>query len=171
MDFNFYLNNNNNQSALINLDNYDSKPYSLHENLNVKNENKYSQLSGNFNETRLSKMYFSQENIDYLQQQIIERVNKINNGKYRVGLQSEDELLIVMRSIYLQNGKNVETHINQQINDLNEHVLDYCVDNVSSNLKQYFEYIKDITKEQPVLDMPQSVHIKGDKGLMPNHFF
>ena len=89
---------------------------------------------------------------------------------HKIGRQSEDELIIVMRSIYLQHGKNVDTNIDTQINILNELVLDYCVDNVYSNLLQHLQYIIDITKEQQVMDRPQSVDIKGEKTLMPNHF-
>ena len=75
-----------------------------------------------------------------------------------------------MRGIYLQYGKNASNDIDIQINNLNELVLDYCVDNVYTNLLQYFEYINDITKEQPVLDNPETTHIKGSKSLMPNLF-
>ena len=39
------------------------------------------------------------------------------------------------------------------------------------SILQHFEYIKDITREQPVLERPETTHIKGEKSLMPNHFF
>ena len=76
-----------------------------------------------------------------------------------------------MRSIYFQHGKNMNTKLDHQVNILNELVLDYCVDNVYSNLKQYVEYIKDITTDQVIMDRPQTTHIKGSKSLMPRHFF
>ena len=128
-------------------------------------------LNGTFSETSISKLYFSQENLDYLQSEIINRVYTKTNKKHQVGRQSDDELLIVMRSIYLQYGKNNNSNLDKQINNLNELVLDYCVDNVYTNLLQYYNYIDDITKDQPVLDRPETTNIKGDKSLMPNHFF
>ena len=163
--------NNTHQSSRINLDGFTSNPFQLFENLNVNNENKFANLTGTFQESAVSKLYFSQENLDYLQSQIISRVYDKTNKKYGVGRQSDDELMIVMRSIYLQHCKNYDFDLDKQINVLNELVLDYCVDNVYSNLIQHFEYIKDITREQPVLERPETTHVKGEKSLMPNHFF
>ena len=163
--------NNPNQSSRINLDGFTSNPYQLFENLNVKNETKFEKLTGTFASNALSDLYFSQENIDYIQTQIISRIYEKTLKKHILGKQSEDELVIVMRSIYLQYGKNQQSNLDMQINTLNEHVLDYCVDNVYTNLIQHFEYINDITRDQAVLDMPQTTHIKGSKSLMPNHFF
>lgn len=165
MDF-----NNNNQSSRINLDGYNSKPFNLFENLNVSN-NKFKKLTGNNQSSTLSDLYFSQANIDYVQAEIISRVYDKTHRQHKIGKQSEDELLIVMRSIYLQHGKNMETHLDEQVNKLNELVLDYCVDNVYTNLIQYLGYIDDITKDQPVLDRPQSFNVKGDRSLQPKHFF
>jgi len=92
-------------SARINLTDCVSNPFELYENLNVSNQTKYTN-TGNFQRTKLSEMFFSQENIDYLQNQIIVGVYKKTDGKYRVTKQSEDELVIVMKSIYLQYGRN-----------------------------------------------------------------
>ena len=75
-----------------------------------------------------------------------------------------------MRSIYLQHSKNQPNNIQQQIHELNKLVLDYCIPNIHSSIKQYNGYINDITKQQTVMDKPQSVTIKGDKTLMPRHF-
>ena len=67
------------------------------------------------------------------------------NKKHIIGRQSEDEIMIVMRSIYLQHGKNMNTLLETQVDILNNLVLDYCVDNIYTNLLQYLEYINDIT--------------------------
>ena len=63
-----------------------------------------------------------------------------------------------------------DVDVQLQINILNKHVLDYCVNDVYTNLLQYVKYIDDITKEQVVIDRPQNVDVKGNKTLMPNHF-
>jgi hypothetical protein len=166
MDF-----NKNAQSSRINLEGFKSEPFNFYEHLNVNNENKFTKLTGTFHASTLSDLYFSQENMDYIQSSIISRVYDKTGKKHIVGKQSEDELSIIMRSIYLQHGKNYNYELDKQIDTLNEIVLDYCVNNVYGNLRQHFEYIKDITQEQPVLERPETTHIKGDKGLMPNHFF
>ena len=156
-------------SARINLTNCHSNPFELYENLNVSNDEKYLN-TGNQQRSKLSDMYYSQTNIDFLQNEIINQIYKKTSGKYRIVKQSEDELVIVMKSIYLQYARNSDVDIQLQINVLNKHVLDYCVDNVYVNLLQYVKYIDDITKEQTVIDRPKNVDVKGNKTLMPNHF-
>ena len=156
-------------SARINLTNCVTNPFELYENLNVSNDNKYLN-TGNQQRTKLSDMYYSQTNIDFLQNEIINQVYKKTSGKYRIVKQSEDELVIVMKSIFLQYARNSDVDVQLQINTLNKHVLDYCVNDVYTNLLQYVKYIDDITKEQVVIDRPQNVDVKGNKTLMPNHF-
>jgi hypothetical protein len=156
-------------SGRIDLTNCISKPFERYENLNISNQTKYTN-TGNFQTTKLSDMFFSLENIDHLQNKIIVGVYKKTDGKYKITKQSEDELVIVMKSIYLQYGKNNDTEIQMQINTLNKYVLDYCINDVYVNLQQYIKYIDDITKDQTVIDRPVNTDIKGNKTLMPNYF-
>ena len=148
--------------------NFNGSPFQLYENNNVIND-KSTNMTGNFSSNDLSRLYFSQSNIDLLQDSIIEGVFKITNG-IKISKQSEDELLIIMRSIYLQHSKNNNSNISQQIHELNKLVLDYSIPNIHSSIKQYQGYMNDITKKQYVMDKPESVTIKGDKTLMPRHF-
>jgi acetaldehyde dehydrogenase (acetylating) len=156
-------------SARINLTNCESKPFELYESLDVKNKEKYLN-TGNQQRSKLSDSFFSQTNIDHLQDTIIRQIYKKTDGKYSIVKQNEDEIVIVMKSIFIQNGRNNDNNINLQINELNKLVLNYCVGNVYTNLLQYVKYVDDITKENTVMDMPQNVDIKGSKTLMPNHF-
>ena len=156
-------------SSFIDFEDKGSTPFDFIQNLNVQNKEKFNKLTGTFCKSKLSNLYFSQVNVDFIQNQIIERVYKKSKGKHVISTQSEDELIIVMRSIYLQYGKNAESNLQQQINSLNERVLD-CVDNVMMNIEQHYAYLKDLTKEQEIMEKPQYVHIKGEKTLMPNHF-
>ena len=155
-------------SQFINLDNYNGAPFDLYENNNVVND-KSNNMTGTFLKNELSNLYFSQSNIDYLQDSMLDGIYKLTNGA-RIDKQSEDELLIVMRSIYLQFGKNSDENVSNQVYELNKKVLKYCIKNINDNLKQYKGYINDITKERDVLEMPENVDIKGDKTLMPRHF-
>ena len=158
-------------SSFIDLKNFNGTPFELFQNLNVENERKFTGLTGNLKSSSLSDLYFSQSNIDYLQDQIIERVFKKSFGKYKVGKQSEEELTIIMRSIYLQFGKNNDSQLQLQIDELNEKVLEYCIPNIITNAEQYLGYVKKITSKREVMEKPKYVHVKGDKTLMPKHFF
>ena len=155
-------------SSFINLDNFNGAPFQLFENNNVVNK-KSSNMTGRLSENRVSELYFSQSNIDFLQDAMIEAIYKLTNG-VRIAKQSEDELMIIMRGIYLQFSKNLNTNIDKQVYELNKKVLKYSIKNVHENIKQYQGYIHDITKERDVMEMPQNVDIKGEKTLMPRHF-
>ena len=155
-------------SQFINLDNYNGTPFELYENNNVSN-NKGNRMTGTFKSTKLSDVFYSQSNIDFLQNSMIEGVFKVSNG-VKIDKQSEDELLIIMRSMFLQHSKNLNINIQEQIQVLNGLVLDYCIPNINGNIKQYNGYIHDITKEQDIMEMPKFVNTKGDKTLMPRYF-
>lgn len=155
-------------SAFINLKGFNGSPFELYENCNINNDIS-NNMTGTLKKSKLSDLYYSQSNIDVLQENIILGVYKLSNGT-KISKQSQDELLIVMRSIFLQYSKNLDYNLQKQINELNKHVLKYCINNVYTNLQQYNHYINDITKEQQILDKPEFVDIKGEKTLMPNHF-
>jgi hypothetical protein len=48
-----------------------------------------------------------------------------------------------MRAIYLQHSKNLEINIPQQIADLNNLVLNYCINNVFNEAVAYLKYKED----------------------------
>ena len=121
--------------------------------------------------TKTQYAFFSKINIEHLQKLLKYHVWIQSDKKHIIAPQDSNQLLIIMKSIYLQYGKNAESNLQQQINSLNERVLDYCVDNVMMNIEQHYAYLKDLTKEQEIMEKPQYVHIKGEKTLMPNHFF
>jgi hypothetical protein len=158
-------------SGFMDFDNKGSAPFDFIQNLNVKNDDKFDKLTGTNAKSKMSALYFSQVNVDYLQDQMVERIYKKSKGQHVITKQSEDELLIVMRSMYLQYGKNSDINIQRQINDLNERVLEYCVGNILMNIDQHYAYLNDLTKEQEIMDKPQYVHIKGEKSLMPKFGF
>ena len=48
-----------------------------------------------------------------------------------------------MRSIFLQYSANQTTNISNQVNELNTMVLNYCIQQVYSEVKGYMKYISD----------------------------
>jgi hypothetical protein len=113
----------------------------------------------------LSELYFSKENINIIQEGIINSVYNKSNGKYNISRQSDNELIIVMRSIYFQHGKNLNFNINEQIKELNTLVIQWCVDEIISNVKQYLEYKKTVSTLPLPLERAQLPSQKGSKTL------
>ena len=155
-----------NCNPYVNINNYDGgRPYELHQNLNVNtNNNFYNALKNIHEHTALSRAFFSRKNIEILHTEIINAVLKVSNNKYNIGKQSESSLEIVMRSMYLQHGKNLPCHIDEQTKVLNKRVLEFCVPNIMTNIKQYIGYINLLKNPCPVpLDKPMST--AGNKEL------
>ena len=70
---------------------------------------------GLWDQTTLSVAFFSQQNINIIQNGIRAGVYKLSNGQYTIGPQDCDALKIVMRSIYLQHSSNKPTDVTSQI--------------------------------------------------------
>jgi hypothetical protein len=100
---------------------------------------------GIWSESSLSAAYFSHENIQILQNGIRAGVYHRSKGKFIIGPQDCDELKVVMRSVFLQNSKNLPSNIPQQIAALNQMVLDYCIQQVYGEAIGYMKYIDDVS--------------------------
>ena len=98
---------------------------------------------GLWTDTQLSQAFFSQQNIQIIQNGIRAGVYHKSNGQYTIGPQDCDSLKIVMRSVYLQNAANQPNNITQQVVALNKIVLNYCIQQVYSEAQGYMKYIDD----------------------------
>ena len=109
------------------------------------NENNISTINRLYSGTCVSELFFSKDNIDIIQEGIIKSVYLKSNGSFRIGKQSEKELTIIMRSIYFQNSKNLNFDITTQVRELNKLVIDWSVDEIIKNVKQYIGYKKSVS--------------------------
>lgn len=118
-------------------------PFELFQQTNNGN-NLYSKeaIQHNIAESPLNIAFFSQQNIDCLQNSIINTIYILSHKRYKIARQSDTELKIIMRSMYMQYGRNLNVNIKQQVDDLNKHVLDYCIPNIATSIEQYTGYIE-----------------------------
>lgn len=158
MDNFFYLNGRVN--ALDKVDNYKLKI----DNINIT-ENPRNITSRNLQRSGVSELFFSTENMELLQIGIRNKILNESAGKYHIGRQSDEELKIIMRSIYYQYSKNLPMNIKQQVRDLNVRVIDWSVPQIMTNLKQDEKYKHDISKLPEPLERSQLVSEKGLKTL------
>ena len=107
------------------------------------NTNYQNVLTGNFERSKLSDAYFSRQNIQIIQNGIRKGVYDKSQSQILVDNQPEDQIVTVMRAIYLQHSKNLEINIPQQIADLNNLVLNYCINNVFNEAVAYLKYKED----------------------------
>lgn len=113
----------------------------------------------------LNQLYMSAENIENVQQRIRYEVYKASNNETVIGRQSERELGIIMRSLYLTYGKNLPTNIKQQIEDLNDLVVQESVSKILSEIQTHIRYLYDASTQPMPLALPQSMSSAGMKTL------
>jgi len=115
---------------------------------------------------KLSDIFFSKENIKRVQKKIKNEILLRTNGKYRLDEeQDEDDLMIMMRQVFLQDAKHLSNHIVRQVKILNEKVVQSAVPDMITNIKQYYGYLKDInTPLQPMMQ-PLNVNNAGRNTL------
>ena len=112
---------------------------------------------GNFENSNLSRAFFSAKNIIIIQNALMAGVYKASNGRFNIGYQNEDTLKIIMRSTYLQYAEHRKEDISGQIAKLNEIVLDYAVKNVYSGAVSHLKYIQDQSTLVTPLEHPAQV--------------
>lgn len=125
---------------------------------------------GQLHRTELSDVFFSHENIEALQQGIRYRIYTESNGRFVIGRQSDQELKIVMRSVYYQYARNDGSDSIAQTRELNAKVLDWAVPEVLSNLMQFQTYKKDTSTLPMPLEHAPYMGNKGLKGLEHTSF-
>lgn len=119
---------------------------------------------------RLNTVYFSVENINLIQNMIRYQVYIQTNKKHIIGRQSDLQLKIIMRSMYLQYGKNLQNDIKTQVQQLNTMVVKYSVPKIISGVKQYLAYKRDVSTLPVPMDRPKNLSSAGSKVLQPNLF-
>ena len=110
-------------------------------------------VKGILEENNLSRLFFSPQNIEAIQNMIRFYVYKLTDGQI-ISKQSPDELFIVMRSVLLQYGNFVNTNVVPEIKRLNSKVVTICSEKISIELDQYNHYIVDLQKLPVPLDNP-----------------
>lgn len=115
-------------------------------------------LNGGWENSPLSRAFFSKQNIDMIQNGIRAGVYQMSNQQFVIGNQSYDELKIIMRAIYLQHSVNLATNLSQQIQELNQMVLEYCVPRVFGEAKGYMKYLHDVSTLPVPISTPLSTN-------------
>ena len=127
----------------------------------------------NISGSRVASLYFSQTNVDALQHGIRYGVYRDSDGRHVIGRQSDVELAVVMRSVYLEHGRNLqdtEELVLQQVRALNKLVLDYCVPRILGEANMYIRYRHDVSTLPVPLPRGELATTKGDRTLVMKDF-
>ena len=135
-----------------------TQEYSPHNTTSLAN----TVLKGFIEPNEISILFFSNDNIKRIQKKIKLAVYNESEGKFKLDEdQDENDLIIVMRYIYLEKCKNLPNNVVRQVKILNEQTVEYILPDLITNIKQYYGYIKDITTPLMPMDRPLNVNRAG----------
>ena len=126
-------------------------------------------MTGNWADTPLSTSFFSPSNQQILQNGIRAGVYNMSNQKFVISQQSNPDLKMIMRAIFLEHSQNRLLHIREQIEELNQYVFKYCIPKIYGEAQGYLKYIQDASTL--VVPLSNPVHTSLDKTLELKTFF
>ncbi|MEO0236658.1 MAG: hypothetical protein ABIN35_00300 [candidate division WOR-3 bacterium] len=159
-------------SNFLFLDHY--KDFKMIDEKEIGPNDSYWDIMKTFQEKNpLLVFFFSKKNVDHLQNLIIQMVEYLSNGLYKISRQSDNELLVVMRSVYIKTPTNplaTGEQFKRNVCLLNKTVLDWVVPRIMVNIQQYLGYVRDKSQDLRFLDRPENVSIVGTKTNQSDKF-
>jgi hypothetical protein len=128
-------------------------------------------IRGNVMATPLNQAFFSPANVQIIQNRLRREVYERSKGEFLIDEQSVDELMTIMRAMYLQYGKNQPTNIRGQIDDLNTLVVNWAVPRIVSECSMHKTYLHDIQNMPVPLAQPVLESRAGTKSASFDRFF
>ena len=113
----------------------------------------------------LNQLFFSKQNMNNIQDMIRYNVYLKTEKKFVIDKQSDIELEIIMRSIYLQHSPNLPNKIKEQIEYLNKLISDWCVEQIIPEVQQYVGYLSEIQYMPIPINLPINLSSKGSRTL------
>ena len=135
------------------------------DNNNNNNSFKNTALKGIQEDSTLSFLFFSEDNMNIVQENLRYLIWIQSGKKYLIDKQSTIQLEIVMRSIFLQYAVNLNCKFTEQIKKLNDLVIDYCIPNILAQIQSYLGYIDSLEVLPMPMGLPQNLSSAGSKTL------
>jgi len=112
-------------------------------------------------QTPLNRRFFSRKNLDVLQDRIRSGI-KTSMG-YDISRQSDDQLLIAMRALYMQHGNHNPTNVDAELERLNGIVIAEVLPGIAGGVRAYLGYVRDASRIPPPLERSVNTSVKGSK--------
>jgi len=127
-------------------------------------------VKGNVAADPVADLFFSRENIGLVQLGLKNMVLNHSCGKRRIGDQSMEELLQVMRAVYLQDALHQPYDYKGQVRRLNETVLRYCVPRILNEMEMHDTYLNELSRQPAPMKYGESTSVTGSKFLELKRF-
>lgn len=125
--------------------------------LTMVHDNSKTSIKGILDDNAVNSIFFSDMNVKVLNDAM--RYGVYQKTKQVIGEQSQNELAIIMRSIMLQyaNFQASADQVVEEVKRLNQKVLLFCIDMISSNVLQQLQYLEEIKTLPMPIDRPSYV--------------
>tara|TARA_X000000950_G_scaffold287462_2_gene399786 strand:- start:465 stop:1052 length:588 start_codon:yes stop_codon:yes gene_type:complete len=98
--------------------------------------------------TEVAKVFFSENNILLINRKLVLKVFEVSKNTVKIPFQSRDDLLVIMRYIYISYSQNLNKKVERQVAELNCRVVKEIMPSILSNIDQYMKYLKEIEKNE-----------------------
>jgi len=98
--------------------------------------------------TEVAKVFFSENNILLINKKLVLKVFEVSKNTVKIPFQSRDDLLVIMRYIYISYSQNLNKKVERQVAELNCRVVKEIMPSILSNIDQYMKYLKEIEKNE-----------------------
>lgn len=134
-------------------------------NIESEDKDRISRLL-NIEANDISIKFFSDENINNLNNQIITEIMRKSEEelgqKMRIKPQQKEKMITVMRYIYYTNIKNTY-EVDVEVQRLNDKFMELCIPTIFQALVAHIRYIENYNRTRNIpLDIPQSTKQKAD---------
>lgn len=112
------------------------------------------------NDEKVSRLFFSTNNVDILQGGLRTGVHHMSDGKFSIPNQDERQLMNVMNSMfsrYAHYDTNILRSVEDRVTELNTRVLDYLVPFLYNEAIAYHKYLRDHGRLVMPLPPPKQV--------------
>jgi hypothetical protein len=107
---------------------------------------------------KVMKLYFSNKNIKRIQEKL---KSEVYSRSYKKFMLDEDQdvldLVTSMRAVYRMYAKSLPVAIVRQVKVLNEQTVQYVAPGIMENLKQHYDYLRDI--KNPIRPLPDPINV------------
>ena len=159
---NNWLNERNNDKLFD--ESYPDYQLYTEQNTNTDPDNMYKTILSTIQQrSNVSDMFFSDKNVRNLKELLVKDVFDKSNYSISASAQSTTELLIVMRSIFLQYAKHLPDETEKQVAELNYKVLLDVVPRIISKIKMELTYQRDRSSQPIPNALPVDMSITGTK--------
>jgi hypothetical protein len=122
--------------------------------------NKYSkEINSNYN--TLKETFFSKENIDIIQKQLINEIKGQSKGKYIIGYQKNEHLVQIMEDIF----KTYNNNMNEDVKELNNKVVAFCLPYIFNQIASHIKWQIDSNSPLIPLPLPETTSMAGKRSL------